>query len=65
MFEVLKCVTIEMGARTGTEVAEDLEAIVKVLRSGEGVAALPQRLMLEPRAVSINIQVKPKWGGNL
>lgn len=59
MLEKLKGVMVEMGARTAQEAAEDLEAIAAVLRSGEGVSALPNRLLLGPRMLTLNIQTDP------
>ena len=56
MSENLKGVIVEMGARTSSQPADDFESIASVLRSGEGVSALPSRLMLGPRALTINVQ---------
>lgn len=60
MADKLKGVMVEMGARTAAEAADDLEAIAAVLRSGEGVSALPSRLMLGPRALTVNVHTESK-----
>ena len=64
MDEYLSQVIIEMRERTASECADDLEAIAASIRTGDGVASLPSRLMMGPRAVSVRLHVLREESGS-